>query len=230
MAPTNPTFNLGSTSGYTTSISTNYYTYGSAVQTDNVTLDLNGNALTTPALNVATANGQTGSLAPVGPGTLNLLNENNGSPVYPGDVYFGTGGGVGQLTVNGATIETTGGKLSPNSGPANSPSKMAVYLTCRAFHSVQPLRVFTDGLMNAPFVPLGFHSRHHVTNGSSISDCGSVDELNINGAYLDDSTIHATEGGTIFMYRDFIGQSSLQMQDQVIVAMSMAQPGISPPV
>ena len=62
-APTTPTFNLGSTSGYTTSISTNYYTYGGvAVQTDNVTLDLNGNTLTTPALNVATANGQTGSL------------------------------------------------------------------------------------------------------------------------------------------------------------------------
>jgi hypothetical protein len=215
-APEYPVFNLGSTSGYTTSISTNYYTFSVSVQTDNVALDLNGNTLTTPALNVATANGQNGSLTLVGPGTVDILNEDtsgSGGQQEPGNLYVGTGGGVGQLTVNGATVENSGsehtgqfvanGLLVENGGQLNLPNSGSVSISSA---------VFNDGSLTPWSAAMVSLNDITMTDGSSAS--GLL--VNINGAYLDDSTIHSSEGGTISGVVTLLDNASILMAGQVV--------------
>jgi hypothetical protein len=215
-APSSPVFNLGS-SGYTTSISTSYYTYGGvAVETDNVTLDLNGNTLTTPTLSVATASSQNGSLTLVGPGTVDILNEILGTPPgpVPGNVYVGTGGGIGQLTVNGAILENGGGEhtgqfmanglLVENGGQLNLPNSGSVSISSAVFNDGS-LTPWQDAEVSLSGITM--------TNGSSAS--GFL--VNINGAYLDDSTISSGgSGGTISGTVTLLDNATLHMVDQVV--------------
>jgi hypothetical protein len=101
--PFAPVFDLNSPApGYTTSLPQSYdFSEAFAVQNDNVTVDLNGNGITTSALNVATTTGQTGSLILVGPGNIDLSNGQTGQSA---NLDVGDQGGTGQLTVNDATI------------------------------------------------------------------------------------------------------------------------------
>jgi fibronectin-binding autotransporter adhesin len=89
-----PTFNLGS-AGYTVNMNQNNGAIDPDVETDNVTLNLNGYTYSTNYLDVSTAAGTNGSLTIQGPGTLQ---EDSG------DVGYVDVGGSGQLTVNGASI------------------------------------------------------------------------------------------------------------------------------
>jgi autotransporter-associated beta strand protein len=108
-------FNLGSTVGYTVNLSalTNLGGSDLNVQTDNLTINLNGNQLWSGfysygSLNVAAAAGQTANLACNGPGAAN---NNAYSGIALGDaVHVGTNGGTGHLTINNCM-------LLPGDGP-----------------------------------------------------------------------------------------------------------------
>jgi hypothetical protein len=217
-APSAPVFNLNS-SGYTTSISTNYSLpsalSGTTVQTDNVTLDLNGNTLTTPSLNVANAAGETGSLAVVGPGTVNLVTFITSSN-FAGSVNVGTNGGVGQLTINGATVKTT--QTGENTGKfiaSNLTVENGGQLSLQAFSTISiPSAVFNDGSMSAPSIgPALSLSNITMTNGSSIS----ANAINLNGASLDDSTIvSGGSGGTVSGVVTLSDNSSMNIAGQTV--------------
>jgi hypothetical protein len=85
-----------------------------AVQTDNPTLDLNGQTMNLSTVNVSTSAGQNGSLTVLGSGSI-IANTNSAS------VNIGGGSSTGQLIVNAATINfqgSNGTNISEASGSA----------------------------------------------------------------------------------------------------------------
>jgi hypothetical protein len=95
--PADPTFDLGSTSGYTVTLSNSTFANTLAVQNDNVTIGLNGYDLQPAALDVATVAGQNGSLTVLGPGVIDSF----ATPPTAGAVSVGAlGESNGQLVLN----------------------------------------------------------------------------------------------------------------------------------
>src|SRR5580658_3226994 len=96
-----PTFNLGS-SGYNVNLGSNDGAVEDIIETDNPTFVMNGGTYTNAYLAVATQSGWNGSLTLQGPGTFTQDQINDSF------VDVGTTGGIGQLTINDATLVQDG--------------------------------------------------------------------------------------------------------------------------
>ncbi len=187
--PGAPVFDLNSASGYTVTLPSSEFGETVTVQTDNVTVDLDGYSIITTALNVATTAGQTGSLMLVGPGTISI---NNGQTGGSGSLDVGDQGGTGQLIVSDATILLSGagaghfdanGLVVENGGKAELDSSGNYTVTNATFN---------DGTFGAGLLSLGL-DQVALTNGSSVGGYN----VSIGNAMLDDSTIDAANTGTI---------------------------------
>jgi hypothetical protein len=235
--PYAPVFDLNSPApGYTTSLPSNYgFGNSVTVQTDNVTVDLNGYSLGATDLNVATTTGQTGSLALVGPGTISLTNfMTNKSSLDVGDQ-----GGTGQLTINDATLEFGSelGQTFDANGLVVENGAEVTMGTGPGFVASLSNATFNDGTFHGAYgSPLGLN-QVTLTNGSSILgyDVGvgnaSLDHSSISGSNTttvsgtvtlsDDSTLgdpYITITGTVFVNAGsfFGGASQMVMQNGTI--------------
>jgi hypothetical protein len=206
--PLSPVFDLNSVAGYTTSLPNSYlFEHGFAVQTDNVTVDLDGYGFTTSAFSVLSSTGQVGSLTLVGPGTIELY---NGETMGSGNLDVGDQGGTGQLIVNDATIYNTGevtghfdanGLVVENGGTIN---------LANSTNNTVSNATFNDGSLTASdFLTLGGVS---LSNGSSILGFN----VTIVGATLDNSTIGASGTGTIEGTVTLSDNAQLEIPDQTV--------------
>jgi hypothetical protein len=191
--PFAPVFDLNSPApGYTTSLPSSYgFGNSLTVQTDNVTVDLNGYSLGATALNVATTTGQTGSLALIGPGTISLTNfMTNESSLDVGDK-----GGTGQLTINDATLEF-GSELGQTFDANGLVVENGAEVTMGAgpgFFASLSNATFNDGTFHGAYgAPLSLN-QVTLTNGSSILGYN----LNVGNASLDHSSISGENSTTM---------------------------------
>jgi hypothetical protein len=235
--PFAPVFDLNSPApGYTTSLPSQYF-FGNPiiVQSDNVTVDLNGYSLGASALNVATTTGQTGSLALVGPGTISLTNfMTNKSSLDVGDQ-----GGTGQLTINDATLEF-GSELGQTFDANGLVVENGAEITMGAgpgFFAAISNATFNDGTFQGAYgASLGLN-QVTLTNGSIIGGYNvgvgnaSLDHSSISGynstsvsgtvTLSDDSTLidpYISINGTVFVNAGcvFGGAAQMDMENGTI--------------
>jgi hypothetical protein len=213
--PFSPVFDLNSAlPGYTTSLSSNYdfiVTDGVTVQSDNMSIELNGYEITAGALDVATTTGQAGSLTLVGPGIVSL-NEGSasGGNNESGSLDVGDQGGTGQLTVNDATITSRGeagghfnasGLLVENGGTINLQAFGSGTISNATFNDGS---IASNGNLNLNQVSL--------SNGSGIS-CAM---LTVGNANLDDSTMHDNVSAMINGTVTLSDQASTLLDDATV--------------
>jgi hypothetical protein len=235
--PFAPVFDLNSPApGYTTSLPSSYnFVNPVTVQTDNVTVDLNGNNLLATALDVATTTGQTGSLTLVGPGTISVNNNSN----RRGTVDVGDQGGTGQLTLNNTTVELNGslGETFDANGLVVENGAEVTMGAGPNFVASLSNATFNNGTFQGPYgAGLGLN-QVTLTNGSSISGYNvgvgntSLDHSSISGensttvsgtvTLSDDSTLgdpYITITGTVFVNAGsgFGGASQMDMENGTI--------------
>jgi hypothetical protein len=209
--PTAPTFDLGSTSGYSVTLNQSYDVGSITVQTDTPTINLEGYTLSTPSLSIATGTGQTGSLTVLGPGTFYSTGYDvggsgsvtGGQLILNDTTLYQTGDDSGQdFNVNGIVVEN--GASIDLETPANG-----VYISNGNFNDGS----YTDS------GNLELHlSQMSLTNGSNIFS----QVISLTNATVDDSTLGAdtslSVGGIVTVQDDGgVGAPAATLSGTVVV-------------
>ncbi|HEX4056063.1 MAG TPA: PEP-CTERM sorting domain-containing protein [Tepidisphaeraceae bacterium] len=189
--PVNPTFDLNS-SGYTVTLPSAESATILTVQTDNPTLDLNGQTLTLgpvfspTGLEISTQAGEIGSLTVLGPGSI-IANA------YNAVVNVG-GSGTGQLIVNGATIDfggSNGTSLSEGSGSGITVENGGRLVNAENGATLNGSVVLNDGTLSS-LADMSLGDGAMLSNHSTLSAVGNMTfDGNVT---VDDSTVSSSAG------------------------------------
>jgi hypothetical protein len=188
--PVNPTFNLNS-SGYTVTLPSAESADTLTVQTDNPTLDLNGQTLTLLNVDVSTQTAQTGSLTVLGPGNINATSSN-------ATVSVG-GNGTGQLIVNGSTINFGGSNgtfISEGAGSAITVENGGGLENAGNGATLNGSVVLNNGTLSVD-ADISLNGGAMLSNGSSLTAVGN---MTLTGTVTVDDSVLSSSNGLATMF------------------------------